>query len=250
MIRAQDGDVDQATTDRLGRSMIDTYFHQRIAMSVLAFVFPLIFYTYWLRVGPGAPGPNQLHLDSISAFYGTNGIARDLFVGILWAIASFLVAYRGLTIVEDWILNLAGVCAAFIAIIPCDCWHGPTVPSNRWHVTFAISFFVLMAIVILWFARKTINLLPERSRPMFKWAYLANGIAFVGSIATVVALNELLPHYARFVFRIEWLGVWSFSAFWALKTWEYWITDFERKAAAGHVQYHRKRGYVPVDRPA
>ena len=208
--RDERDEFDQATADRLRRTMVDTYFHQRIAMSVLAFAFPLVCEAYWLEVGP-----HQLYLDSISAFYGTNGLARDRFVGILWAIASFLVAYRGLTIVEDWILSAAGLCLALVAIIPCACWYGPSVPENTWHMTCAISFFVLMGIVILWFGNKTINLLPDRWRPVFRWAYFVNGLAFIGSIATVLVLYKILPRYTRFVFRLEWLGIWSFSAFWA-----------------------------------
>jgi hypothetical protein len=226
--------------DHLRRSMLRTYFNLRIAMSVLAFTFPVIFYVYWRRVGPG-----PLHLDSISAFYGTNGIARDLFVAILCAIGSFLIAYRSLTIAEGWLLNLAGCCAALVATVPCTCWGDG--PHSKSHITFAVSFFALMAGVMLGFARKTIKLLPERWRGVFSWAYLVNGVSFLASISAVIILNLFLPHYTKYVFRIEWLGVWSFGAYWGLKTWEYWISDFEKKAATGQVKYHAKNGFVPLD---
>lgn len=238
---------DPATTDRLRASMLDTYFRLRIAMSVLAFVFPLVFYVYWLTVGPG---PKHLNLDSISAFYGTDGLARDLFVAMLWAIGSFLVGYKGLTVVEDWLLNMAGVCAALIAVIPCTCWDGAALPHNPWHTTAAVSFFVLMSLVVFFFGQKTVNLLPERWRGLFRWAYYVNSAALVGSVGVVIVLNELLPNYTAYIFRVEWLGIWSFGAYWALKTVEYFKTDFEKKVARGQVKYHRQHGFVPLDWPA
>jgi hypothetical protein len=48
--------------------------------------------------------------------------------------------------------------------------------------TYAILFFVLMSIVMLVFARRTINHLPARSRAIFKWACYANAAALIGSI--------------------------------------------------------------------
>ena len=241
-----DSPLDPATTGRLRASMLETYFRLRIGMSVLAFVFPLIFYGYWLEIGPG---PEHLDLDSISAFYGMGGLARDLFVAILWVIASFLVGYKGLTRLEDWLLNAAGVCAALIAVVPCTCWHGNAEPHNIWHARAAVSFFVLMSVVVLFYGQKTVNLLPGRWKNFFSWAYYVNSAALLGSIGLVVALNEWLPHYTAYAFRVEWLGIWSFGAYWALKTWEFSKTDFEKRVARGDVQYHRKQGFVPTGSP-
>jgi len=240
-VERSDSAIDPATTARLRKSMLETYFRLRIGMSVLAFVFPLIFYVYWLEFGRG---PKHLTLDSISAFYGLDGLARDLFVAILCVIASFLVGYKGLTRLEDWLLNSAGVCAAGIAIIPCTCWCGDDMPHSAWHIGVALSFFILMSIVVLVFGQKTVNLLPPRWKTFFSFAYYANAAALVGSIVLVVALNEWLPNYTAYAFRVEWLGIWSFGAYWALKTWEFSMTDFEKKVATGEVQYHRKAGFV------
>ena len=53
---------------------------------------------------------------SISAYYG--GPVRDVFVGVLFAIAACLVAYRGATPLEDFALNAAGFYAIFVALVP------------------------------------------------------------------------------------------------------------------------------------
>src|SRR5262245_50613734 len=53
---------------------------------------------------------------SISAYYA--GPVRDVFVGVLFAVAACLVAYRGSTPVEDFALNAAGFYALFVALVP------------------------------------------------------------------------------------------------------------------------------------
>lgn len=55
---------------------------------------------------------------SISAYHG--GQYRDVFVAALVGVAISLVAYLGVTAVEDYLLNLAAFFAVFVAIIPED----------------------------------------------------------------------------------------------------------------------------------
>ena len=55
---------------------------------------------------------------SISAYY--LGPIRDVFVGVMLAIAACLVAYRGSTPLEDFSLDVAGFFAIFIALVPTD----------------------------------------------------------------------------------------------------------------------------------
>lgn len=53
---------------------------------------------------------------SISAYYG--GPVRDVFVGVLVAVAALLVAYQGSTTFEDYNLNGAGFYAVVVALVP------------------------------------------------------------------------------------------------------------------------------------
>lgn len=53
---------------------------------------------------------------SISAYYG--GPLRDLFVGVLIAVAACLLAYRGSNAVEHYNLKGAGFYAIFVALVP------------------------------------------------------------------------------------------------------------------------------------
>lgn len=56
--------------------------------------------------------------DSISAYYG--GPVRDVFVGSLVATSLGLLAYRGVSDLEDVALNGAGFFAPFVAFVPYD----------------------------------------------------------------------------------------------------------------------------------
>jgi len=55
---------------------------------------------------------------SISAYY--LGPVRDVFVGVMMAIAACLVAYRGSSPLEDFSLDVAGFFAIFVALVPTD----------------------------------------------------------------------------------------------------------------------------------
>jgi len=55
-------------------------------------------------------------LDSISAYYYTP--VHAFFVGALVSIGVSLIAIRGNTVAEDMLLNFAGVCAPFVALVP------------------------------------------------------------------------------------------------------------------------------------
>lgn len=63
-------------------------------------------------------------LDSISASYFEGGWSQTIFVGSLFAIAAFLLAYNGYSKAEMLLSKVAGVAAALIALFPCDCARG------------------------------------------------------------------------------------------------------------------------------
>lgn len=52
---------------------------------------------------------------SISAYHG--GLYGDYFVGMLFALAACMIAYKGSDL-EDFALNVSGFCALFVAIVP------------------------------------------------------------------------------------------------------------------------------------
>ena len=169
----------------------------------------LVMYAHGIQRGPG-PGavttpPLATHLRSEGHAYAASGYRareyrpdlfiedvaalRDLFVGIHWATAWYLVGYKGFSAREDWLLNIAGISSVLLSITPCHCWT-PLHGSNRIHDFFAIAFFVAAATACLLCARETIGLLPEaRQRVLFARAYRVIGVLLALSPAAGMLLS-------------------------------------------------------------
>ena len=83
-------------------------------------------------------------LDSISAAYHETGKSRDILVGFLFAIAAFLLSYKGRSTKELLLGRIAAVSAMGVALFPCGCGnHTEIVP--RLHVASAVTMFVILA---------------------------------------------------------------------------------------------------------
>jgi hypothetical protein len=168
----------------LVRHFSATYFSLRLGLAILAFGFPFVLFAYGrLRHG--------LDLQpSMSAYFWAAAAAdqcatfpmRTLFVGFLFAIGVGLYAYKGFTPLENVLLNVAGVCAAMVAIfpetiVPEDAKTDPridklfqTCPAVKaWaeqdpmliHYAAAVGLFVLLAIVSWRCAEKTLDYAPD-----------------------------------------------------------------------------------------
>src|SRR5690349_662973 len=92
--------------------IVSTYFSLRVGLTLVALLLPAVLYLWGTIHGV----PLQY---SMSAYYhadaaglscpGGHGAARDLFVGGLFAVGALLYAYRGVTTLENWTLNVAGL---------------------------------------------------------------------------------------------------------------------------------------------
>jgi hypothetical protein len=147
-------------TKDLTNQITATYKMLRLGLAVMAFAFPLL-----LWIG----GHLIAHLPlagSMSAYYHASdflhpeqgppgeGVMRNEFVGILFAVGVLLFAYQGYSRLEDYALNLAGVLALGIALFP---MRWPTKPNDSpfsLHGTCAILFFACIVYVCIWRAAR------------------------------------------------------------------------------------------------
>jgi|SRR6185295_15929160 len=154
--------------------------------------------------------------DSMSSFYhDTDGPARDILVGSLCAVGVFLFLFHGLSKLENWLLNVAGIAVIAVALIPSpgDTGYG----SALIHRGAAIVFFVLIGVVAIFLSKGRIkDIKDEAKRRGFAAAYNSVGILMI-ALPGVVALAQ--GHH--WVLQTEWAGIWLFSAYWFLKTFEY-----------------------------
>lgn len=82
---------------------------------------------------------------SISAYYGSP--VRDVFVGVMVAVAVCLVAYQGETPLKDYNLNGAGFYAACVALVPTTYAVGSV--DDVWSLRCSVTVVALLAAVLL-----------------------------------------------------------------------------------------------------
>jgi hypothetical protein len=228
------------TPDDLRKNMLATYFYLRAGIVILSFSLPPIMLGYSL-VADG-----HLKETSINAFYGAYDYAmRDWFVGILWAVGSFLVMYKGFSTAEDWALNFAGGAAILLSINPCYCWTDLKL-NNAVHTAFAVTFFACMIFVCWFCAYDTVSLLPKQLEPWFENAYSGIAIALAVMLVAAFILHIRFPDYKRIIFATEWAGVWIFAGYWALKSAEFHKTCAEERALKGELKKVKNFGLAPI----
>jgi hypothetical protein len=207
---------------RPGRSshLEASFIAQRRGMAMLAAIFPLVFIvSSLLGRTPWQP--------SISAYYWTEDLERNFFIGALCAIGVFLLLYKGYTQLEDWVLNVAGISAVGVGFFAMtkgsDCGPG----GFSWHSVFAIVFFACIAYVCIFMAQKSLENEPDAARKaMFLRAYRLCAAVMAISVIAALALKLLPTEQTKslcargWTFWCESLAVWAFAAFWYFKTRE------------------------------
>ena len=231
----------------------DTYFSLRVGLAALAFSFPVALYFYGrFRYGLDLQPSMSGYFFAATAQQCASFPMRTLFVGFLFAIGVGLYLYKGITAFENVLLNIAGVCAAVVAIFPErltvaqaqtdprlrqlfeDCpavllWaqapHGPPL-----HYIAAVLLFVMLAVVAWACAYKTLDYLPPGRGDVnrFRRGYRLIAVMMLLCPLTGCVLALTLSDMSTYVFFVEAAGVWTFGAYWAVKSHELSLSKLER----------------------
>jgi hypothetical protein len=178
---------------------------------------------------------------------------RTIFVGFLFAIGVGLYLYKGLTDLENFLLNLAAICAAVVAIYPerltvaeaatdqrlaqlfescpaVKAWAA--TPALPIHYTAAVVMFVLLAVVAWFCASKSLEYLPVGHDPAkFSRTYKGIAIAMLVFPAAGFAAAYLFGFASSKIFFIEAAGISTFGVFWAVKSRELALSRLEADPA-------------------
>ena len=130
----------------------------RLWVGLAAFFLPLMM--LWLT--------RNVFLKSLSHAYCEGGVARDVFVGSLFAIGGFLLTYNdnegvGLRLAT----KLGAMCAFGVALVPTACPEQKLVATETIHLAFAVGFFSLLVTFCVIFFR----------RARSKWVRKSNAFA-------------------------------------------------------------------------
>ncbi len=155
-------------------------------------------------------------LHSISESYHYR--ARDWFVGLLFAVAALFLSFKGQDAFERKLTILASLCAALVAVAPCECGR-PASLVSAFHFPAAAGVFAIMG-YFCWRFRKTAlskkALYPEANRRAWVYTACLFGMAVCGAMALgyVVATEKIDLAFPNYIFWLEAIGLVSFGASW------------------------------------
>jgi hypothetical protein len=163
--------------------------------------------------------------DSVSAYYYT--VMRDVFVGILFAIAVFMFTYQGYDRQDNIVGNVACSGAIGVALFPVAPATGGTLLQENLgmlHYLSATVFFLMLAWFSLVLFRKTNPAVPPTPEKLRRnRVYYVCGVVILAAIG-MIALVKLVPGLQNTVFLtddpvfwLEALAVVAFGFSWLVK---------------------------------
>lgn len=238
--RHSDERGDLMKPEQLQEHIYKTYYGLRNGFCVLAIAFPLLLIAigWW----------NQIHIQgSMSAYYfafapeeSTLRVfpGRAVFVGLLFMLGVTMILYKGLSPLEDWLLNIAGAAGVVAALVP---MQTPDYCDNCGSNTFAyiheiagVVAFSCIAAVALFCTQTTLKKLPNAElEPWFRWAYRMLGAAMLLAPLAAIVMTRFLGIYDERIFFAEAVGLWVFATFWALRSYELRLSQYEWNALTG-----------------
>ena len=168
------------------REMVMSYLLMRVFVGVIGLLWPwLLIVGNWV-IGYGFQ-------PSLSGYYYTP--MRNIFVGALWALGIFLVAYNGYDLADRMITNIAGAATIGVSLLPTTPASSPDprqVVIGDLHLICACVAFVMLAVMALRFAKR------EETPPGLPfWRRVGYAFGFTR------AAGSLAPRWEIIVYRVS-----------------------------------------------
>lgn len=200
-------------------SLLISYLFLRKLIGLLGVALPFV-----LAIGAGLLSGLDVQ-DSVSAYYYT--VMRDVFVGILFAIAVFMFAYQGYDRKDNIVGNAVCFGAIGVALFPVAPAAGGTSAQETLgmlHYLSATLFFLMLACFSLVLFRKTNPAVPPTPEKLRRnRVYFVCGVAILAAIG-MIALLKVFPGLQNAVFLtdapvfwLEALAVVAFGFSWLVK---------------------------------
>ncbi len=191
------------------------YLSLRMIVGILGITLPFILALGgWFIFGTGLQ-------DTISEYYHTD--MRDVFVGIVFIIGSFLITYRGHDIIDNIVSTIGGISAIGAALFPASPGSATTI-SGILHAIFAALFFLSLIYFALVLFPKTSPVIPPTPQKLQRnMVYRACGWIMIISLVLLI-IYFLLPNAITAplnpfhpAFWLESIAVVAFGVCWLTK---------------------------------
>lgn len=213
--------------DLLKHHVYATYVTLRYGLASMAVFFPMLLYL-------GGRLKGVLPQDSMSAYYFasatglSNAPMRVWFIGLLFAIGTCLILYRGFSKKENLLLNIAGAAAICVAIFPMPWDCGQNCPKVTVHGISATVLFLCIATVSITCAKNTLHLIhDENTKKLYQRKYTVIGAIMFATPLLAFAFAAWLGDIKKYTFAIEAIGIWAFAYYWWTKSSEFGQTNAE-----------------------
>ncbi|WP_428821381.1 DUF998 domain-containing protein [Microbulbifer sp. MCCC 1A16149] len=196
---------------------LDTEIDHHTAKLIVGFIaLSLAIFTDLLTPG--------VSISSISLSYHLTDNARNVFVGSLCVISTFLWSYNGYSLFQAVLSKVAAVAVAAVAFLPCDCFTGRGVEgaareatlTGILHTTSAILMFLILAI-FCWLFYLRAREKDSKEAKVRGRIYRICAVAMVGAMA-VQLLDILGVDFSgitqRVTYYVEATGLMAFGVAW------------------------------------
>jgi hypothetical protein len=191
-----------------GNDQIISYFTLRVLIGAAGICLPFL-----LVIGKLIYNHSLQIEYSISDYYD-NGTAGDILVGVLFALAFFLVSYKGYARIDNIAASLGCVFALGVALCPTTS-ENKTV--HNLHFIFALLLFSVFIFFSIYLFRKK-NPHPTNQKKNRNKVYLICGIIMIACIAGIAACEIFnVNANLHLVFWFESLALVSFGFSWITK---------------------------------
>ncbi|MFQ5438727.1 MAG: hypothetical protein ACE5DK_07850 [Paracoccaceae bacterium] len=220
--------------------LVPTHFGLRMTVGTLGLAIPILLFL------TSALAPGVAQQPSISHYYYTP--MRDALMGALFAVAVFLLAYRGYRPLDgEWLTDrrlslIAGCGLIAVVVMPAAAIPGLGHPGD---IPSLAAFFSPRIVLVAWIHRigaalfmgalgimSLVNFRRDRFAPRYSaglpahvraehLVFVGAGVAMLGAVALIALEFALGPggeFFANSTFWLESLGVFSFGCAWVTKT--------------------------------